>query len=222
MNLKTTLLSAALAFAALPGFAASSTGTDMIFDRSALANVENGTVLTYSQSRSADGEIPIKPLLDRSLRVTLTDHDDGAMTRVQRFQGKAPFGYQEFPASNGNPIPPIFLNSTVAAVTFATKGSVFYIKNRFQDAIYQGGEVSETEVEIDGETHSATRIVYKPFEGDPNVDKMGRAMAAIEVIAVLSDAVPGKIVSVATRSEIDGVEYFNDEIRYVGSDSAGE
>jgi hypothetical protein len=210
------LVVAALSLAA-PAMAADRTGTEMLFDRTALADVEAGSVLRYTHIRHADDKIPLKPLVKRTFVLSIVDGDGGAMTEVRRFNGNAPSGGQNFPASSGNPLPPIFLTSTVNAVTFATKGSSFYIKNRFQDAIYNGGEVSKTEIDVDGETVDATEIIYRPFKDDPNASKMGLAFASLEMQVILSDAIPGDLVSIATRSEVDGVEYFVEEIAFIGT-----
>lgn len=217
MTLKTTLLALTLALST-PAFAAEKTGTEMLFDTAALATVETGTTLRYSHTRTADENIPIQPLNDRQLVISIVEGENGPLSRVQRMDGKSPSGLQEFRATNGNPIPPIFLTSSVRATAFATKGSGFYIKNRFQEAIYNGGEVTETEVEVGGETLAAQRITYRPFTDDPNAKKMGQAFEALVMTVVLSDAVPGKLVSMTTRSEVDGVEYFNEEITFLDAE----
>ncbi len=217
MMLKTALMTLTLALT-VPALASEKTGTEMLFDSSALEGVETGTILRYSHTRTADEKIPTQPIIDRSFIITLVEGESGPISRVSRLDGNAPSGEQEFRASNGNPMPPIFLTSSVNATAFATKGSGFYIKNRFQDAIYNGGDVTDIEVELDGDTVDAKRVSYLPFKDDPNAAKMGAAFEALSITAILSDAVPGKIISLTTRSEVDGVEYFSEEIRLLDAE----
>lgn len=191
------------------------TGTERLFETSQLDNVTNGTALTFSHSRRADPKIPIREITNGKIDVIRIASNDTEHAEVILTNGKQRRKLHHFPTDRGNPVFVTFLESSVSAVTYATKGSPFYIRNRFKDAFGSGGEVSEVEVTIDGTAQAATQVVYRPFDGDQNAARMGKAFEALAVTFVLSDAVPGRFVSMTADATLDDNEFFMEEIRFV-------
>lgn len=200
-------------------FAGTPTGTEMLFDSSSFDDVKIGTTLTYTHARSADENIPIRAIEDGSISIARIEGDGGAERTVVTLQnGKTRRELDHLPADRGNPIFVVFLESSVNSVTFATKGSPFYIRNRIKEAFSSGGKVTETSVEFDGTEVDATQIEYRPFKGDRNANKMGRAFENLSVQFTLSDAVPGQFVSMTTQAKVDDMVFFVEEVRFDGKE----
>lgn len=205
-----------------PGvIAADRSGTEILFDRTSFDDVRAGTIITYTHDRSADEKIPVKPIDGGAVVVNRTGDGEGegdgagkVLVTLEYGEGKGRRTLEHLPADRGNPIFVVFLESSVAAVTYATKGSPFYIRNRIKDAFATGGEVSTGRIEIDGVEAEATHIDYRPLKGDENVDKFGLAFENLMLRFTLSDAVPGRFASMTADAQVDGTVYFSEEMRF--------
>jgi len=196
-------------------FAGTPTGTEILFGSASFDDVKAGTTLSYTHKRSADEKIPVRAISDGHIVVNRIDNEDGADKTIVRLkQGEGKRQLEHLPADRGNPIFVVFLESSVSSVTFATKGSPFYIRNRIKDAFASGGEVSSGTVEVDGEEIDATHIDYRPFKGDRNAERMGAAFENLLVRFTLSDDVPGHFVEMTTVAKIDETVFFIEEVRF--------
>jgi len=180
------VLFAGLAMLSTAAFAGTLTGTEILFGSASFDDVKAGTTLSYTHKRSADEKIPVRAISDGHIVVNRIDNEDGV----------------------------VFLESSVSSVTFATKGSPFYIRNRIKDAFASGGEISSGTVEVDGEEIDATHIDYRPFKGDRNAERMGAAFENLLVRFTLSDDVPGHFVEMTTVAKIDETVFFIEEVRF--------
>jgi len=202
-----------LAIMASSAFGDTPTGTEILFGSSSFDDVEVGATLTYTHQRSADAKIPVRPIENGYATVARIDNSDGVdKTVVTLVQGASPRELDHLPADRGNPIFVIFLESSVSSVTFATKGSPFYIRNRIKEAFSSGGKVSAGPIDWEGREVNATHIEYRPFKGDRNADKMGAAFENLSMRFTLSDAVPGHFVSMTTQAKVDDTVLFIEEI----------
>ncbi len=209
------VLFAGLAMLSTAAFAGTLTGTEILFGSASFDDVKAGTTLSYTHKRSADEKIPVRAISDGHIVVNRIDNEDGAdKTIVTLKQGEGKRQLEHLPADRGNPIFVVFLESSVSSVTFATKGSPFYIRNRIKDAFASGGEVSSGTVEVDGEEIDATHIDYRPFKGDRNAERMGAAFENLLVRFTLSDDVPGHFVEMTTVAKIDETVFFIEEVRF--------
>ncbi len=196
-------------------FAGTPTGTEILFGSSSFDDVEIGATLTYSHQRSADEKIPVRAIKDGHVTIARIEGDEGKdRTVVALTQGAARRELDHLPADRGNPIFVVFLESSVSSVTFATKGSPFYIRNRIKEAFSSGGDVSEEEIEFNGAKVDATHIEYRPFKGDRNAEKMGAAFENLSIQFTLSDDVPGHFVAMTTQAKIEDKVFFIEEVRF--------
>ena len=122
-----------------------------------------------------------------------------------------------WPVSSGNPIVPIFLESTLRTMSRVTGGSTFYIRNRIKEALGTGGTINQIEMQVAGQTVPAQEIVFEPFLKDKNRDRMG-AFRDLKLVFVLSEKVPGDIVSF--RALTDGAAY-SEEISFTRVEEGG-
>lgn len=191
------------------------TGTQKLFDPSSFENVQVGTEITYSFNRSADEKLPTKAVKDGSITIKRTESEsgtDGTVVTINQNGGRREL--DRLPADRGNPIFVVFLESSVGSISFATKGSPFYIRNRIKDAFASGGEISEGSMEIDGAETAVTHIDYHPFKGDRNAAKMGVAFENLSMRFTLSDEVPGHYVALTTQAKVEDTVYFIEEVLF--------
>ena len=215
MRRRALLFAAAAMIAVAPAFAGEKTGTEMLFDTGALNDFTTGAVLNYAHERSADEKIPIHAVESGNIRVSIIEENGKSRSEVKIVNGNERRKLHHFPVTQGNPIFVTFLESSVSSLTFATKGSPFYIRNRMKDAFASGGEITEIKAQVGGSPTTATRIVYAPFREDRNAAKMGLAFEALTMTFVLSDDVPGRFVSMTTEARVDGKQFFVEDVRFI-------
>ena len=69
-------------------------------------------------------------------------------------------------------------------------GSPYYIRNRVKDALVQPAQIETGTAEVDGTTVDTRTVTLRPFESDPNRDRMA-GWADLELRVTMSEAVPG-------------------------------
>ena len=109
-------------------------------------------------------------------------------------------GMGSFPASVGNPMIMVFYESVVRDMAETAGGSPFYIRNRVKDALVQPSEVEPGTAMVNGTQVATKTIRMRPFEGDPNVERM-RGFGALELSVTMSEAVPGWYLSLVAEAE---------------------
>lgn len=114
----------------------------------------------------------------------------------------------QFPASVGNPMIMYFYETVVRDMAESAGGSPFYIRNRVKEALTQPAAVEEGEAIIHGRNVPTVTVRLKPFEKDPNRDRM-RGFGDLEMRVTMSDEVPGWYLSfvaeTAPESNADAV-----------------
>ncbi|RZS52215.1 hypothetical protein [Sphaerotilus mobilis] len=103
----------------------------------------------------------------------------------------------------GNPVTLFFLERDIREMNRRTKGSASYFRKRLRMALYEAATVSDLQVSYRGKMVAARQIVIRPYADDPNKDRFSQ-LAAKQYVFVLSDAVPGTIVSI--RSGVAGAD----------------
>lgn len=207
--------------AALPAFAGPA--SDRVFSTAALDLVETGQQLIYTHVREGTAGETLNPVSDGEIRINLqTGKDQKREAAVTMGPAGKLRPVSIWPASSGNPILPIFLESALRAMSRTTGGSSFYIRNRIKEAMGSGGDMQPVTLDLDGKEVAATRIVFPLFENDKNRDRMGD-FKDMSLTFVLSEEIPGDIVrfTAETPEGANGVAY-REVIAFSAVAGAGE
>jgi len=208
---------AALALALLgTPVAATGAGTDLVFDTSQMAGLEAGRTLAYAHERVAPASIPEGDLEEGRIRLSVEPHSKGLAAHVALEGNGRLRRLDPLPAGEGagNPVLLVFLEQVTRDIAKATGGSPFYLRNRVKDAFRAGGEVRPAD---DG----AARVVrYRPFEADPNGDKLG-AFGTLTLAFTLSEAAPGRFVALEASTGGESPVY-REAIRLIDGTDTGE
>lgn len=108
-----------------------------------------------------------------------TDASDGKpVLHLEQTAGSHSRRIGPFPVSGGDPVVIFFLENTARDMATLTGGSPYYIRNRIKDAVFRGGSVQRE--------GGVTTVTARPFEGDPNADRMG-GFASLELRFVMGE-----------------------------------
>lgn len=208
--------------AATPAIA--ETPGERLFFEGALREVPPGTAIVYGHIREGTRADPNTQLIaDGEIEVRLRLDATGAReAQVAMSSGGQLRELNPFPASTGNPLLMVFLESSLRSMAAITGGSQFYIRNRMKDALFRGGELSDVSVVFKDEVIAAEQIVFRPFSEDKNRDRMGD-FADLELRFVLSDQAPGGfILFSASTPTRDGEEAaYREEITFLDAREEG-
>ena len=197
------MLAATLGMPALAGPA-----SERVFSRTALEQIADDQQAIYTHVRTGE----VRPLENGEIRVTVKAGTNNAREAVVTMGETGQLRpVSKWPASSGNPILPIFLESTLRTVAEATGGSEFYIRNRIKDALGSAGTIEDTELELNGKVISATEITFEPFVNDKNRARLGD-YAGLKMIFVVSETLPGDIVRFSAVTGADGP--YSEEISF--------
>lgn len=100
--------------------------------------------------------------------------------------------------AQGNPVTLYFLEHDIREMKRLTKGSTYYFRKRIRMALYEAATVREASVTYRGRQVPAREIRIQPYRDDPNRARFER-FTGKEYVFVLSDAVPGMVVSIRSR-----------------------
>jgi hypothetical protein len=166
-----------------------------VFGTSHLENIAQPTTLHYAFHRSGSG----RPAFEDKVEMTVTDvMDDGTRNLAfQFFSGAraAPVGAIE--GFRGNPLIMLYLQWDVTEMKDVVGGATRYLRNKIRYAFYEGAEMEETTIELDGKSLPATRIRLRPFLGDSHRDQLGPYQQKLYEI-LLSPEVPGGLYRIRT------------------------
>lgn len=195
--------------------------SERVFSRAALVGLGLDTQAVYSHVREGSAGEALMPIEDGEIRIAIRTGTDGTREAAVTMGTAGELRpVSVWPASSGNPIVPIFLESALRTMARVTGGSAFYIRNRMKEALGARGRIEE--VEIAGATGALTaqHIVFTPFADDQNRARMG-AFADLTLHFTVSDAVPGDIVRfMATTGGETGDTAYRETITFV--DVTGE
>ncbi len=191
---RATFAATILAIALAAGAADAGEAQDRLFATGLLDSVETGHRLVFAHQRSGSAVVgpALAPIENGRVEILLAPSEvsDGRSAEVSLHDGVRVRQLDPVPASAGNPLLMVFMETSVRMMAAATGGSPFYIRNRMRDALRTQDAGVPVEVEIDGATAPGVRYGFRPFAGDPNAGRMG-AFADLEFSFVLSDAAPG-------------------------------
>lgn len=183
---------------ALAGPAGADPVTDLLFADGILQTLPAGEEVRYAHVRRGGAAPDFQPVTEGAM--LLAPGADGLVRLTLVADGRSR-PLPEFPAEGGNPVLLVFLESVVRNMAAETGGSPFYIRNRLKDALGAGGETAEADQPLGSGTVVARVLTLHPFQADPNRARMG-AFADLTLRFAVSDAVPGRIVSLSADTPV--------------------
>ena len=102
----------------------------------------------------------------------------------------------------GNPVTLYFLERDIREMQRLTKGQANYFRKRIRMALFQDARIGEVRFRYRGQLHTGQEIVIQPYLDDPNRARFER-LAGRQYHFLLSDAVPGSVVSILTTIRAD-------------------
>lgn len=190
---------------------------DALFEQPQMKNTTPGSTLKYDYlRRSGINKGPYGPPINDEivLKIAAGKAADSRDIQVQMFSGgnRVPAG--PFEDMGGNPILPLFLENHLKGVAGLLGGNPRYIKNGIRKGLRDKAAITPIQVDYKGKKVDGWQIVTKPFEGDPQTDKM-RGLDTLTYTFVTSPEVPGEIVSIeAKATKPDGGELLEEKISY--------
>lgn len=208
----------------LGGPAAAESPGERLFFEGALRDLAIGATIVYEHRRGGTSATEATQSIDDGeVRVQASLSDEGArQARIAFSRDGKQNQRQSFPASIGNPLLMIFLESNLRSMATITGGSSFYIRNRIKEALRSGGRIARVKASYQGATVDAEEIVFRPFIEDKNRDKMGE-FGELELRFLLSPSVPGGFLlfSASTPERQGGAFAFREEIAFHNVEEAG-
>lgn len=200
--MKSILTALLLAFAT-PLFA---NGEAVILKTGTLADFDRSSTLVYAQDITLAQDQTLAEREIGEVILSADPKDDGnVMLAFHKDDGKRALG--RFPQSVGNPLFMYFVEAVIRDMAGFTGGSPFYIRNRVKNALVNGTEITDGTIIHNGQNIDATIAVMRPFENDPNRERM-QGFQDLTLAATLSEAVTGWYVSLeATAATDDTVVY---------------
>ena len=194
------------------------TAGERLFFEGAFSAVTAGDTLVYGHRRDGSKLNETSPgIEDGEIQITLRESAEGAReAQVALLADGKRRQLNAMPASTGNPLLLLFLESSLRAMAGITGGSPFYIRNRMKEALRSGGEIEHVEATVDGQSVDAEQIVFRPFAEDKNRDRMGE-FADLELRFLLSEKAPGGFIlfSASTPGADGAAPAFREEIAFM-------
>jgi len=174
----------------------------LIYATPHLANTAAGDTLEYRYTRRGP-DVP--DLQDSATLDVVTEHEDGRRdVQVTFLSEERRVPLPDFDGWRGNPILLAMLEHVALEMSAETGGGAVYFRNRIRDAMAsEQAELDSVQAEWRDEGIEATRLRFQPFVGDAYLG--GRPdYTATEFSLVLSEAVPGGVVSVEVDANDNG------------------
>jgi len=190
--------------------------SDLLFDRPQWQAAQAGAALNYRYARKSPLADVFGDDIEDTIGLTL---DPGASpeartVHVNMFSQKRHRAAGPFEDSTGNPVLVLFLENHVETLAKVLQANPRYLKNAIRAGLRDRASVTPTTVEIGGESAPAWRVVTKPFDGDPNKERM-RGLDGLTYSFVAADKVPGAIQSISIEAVgADGTRLFSESVTY--------
>jgi hypothetical protein len=146
-------------------------------------------------------------------------HPDG--TKYVSFEFLTGARHAFFPAVDdfsGNPLLMVFLEHDVDAMRDQVGVAAAYFRNRIRAAFVDRAQMSDTSIQLDGQTVPARRITLKPFADDHRFDRLPTIQGKTYDF-VLSDRVPGQLAELGTATPADpaaGAPAWTERLSFIG------
>jgi len=162
---------------------------DLLFKTGTLDDLPGQAALVYRRDVE-NSLLPQAATRDTGEITVALDGEAGEDALMTFSQGEASRTIGSFPASVGNPMIMYFVETVARDMAESTGGSPFYIRNRMKEALLRPSEIREVEADFDGHPVAARALTLRPFENDPNRERM-HGFADLSLTVTMSEAVPG-------------------------------
>lgn len=166
-----------------------------------LKGLKAGTTLNYRYRHQGEGD----EAFEDGAKVVLAKREDGGCcaARGEFLSGARKLQLPEVQSPVGNPVLLYFLERDIRQMNKITKGSASYFRKRIRMALYQDAGVRDTQALYKGKAVAAKEIIIRPYLDDPNRAKFEQ-FTRKQYVFVLSDAVPGSVVSIRSTATPEG------------------
>jgi hypothetical protein len=172
----------------------------LIFDANHLQAVKSPSDIYYSYSVAVTKKEMFGPGFKDSVRLHVEDEKpDSAKknTTLFMYTGERQRNPITLNDRTSNPIILMFLEQDLWDMRQRIGGQAGYFKARVAAALRDAVHIEETKIQVAGKEVPATRVTFKPFEKDPNADRLAMFQTKVYEFT-LSDAVPGQVVELRT------------------------
>ena len=174
---------------ALAGMTGADETYDMLFRDGTLDALPRQAALIYRRDVSNDRVPEAADRATGQIELSLPGGPDN-MAELRFVQGEKHRKMGAFPASVGNPMIMVFVESVIRDMAEAAGGSPFYIRNRVKDSLTRPADSEEITLDIGGKSAAAQTVTLRPFAGDPNVGRMS-GFGDLVLTVTMSEQVPG-------------------------------
>ena len=143
----------------------------------------------------------------------LSGGEGAGMAKLELRQGDKSRSLGVFPVSVGNPMIMVFYESIVRDMAATAGGSPFYIRNRVKEELLQPTAVTTGEAMLDGERIEVRTVRMRPFDGDPNADRM-LGFGNLEMVVTMSDDVPGWYLNLKAAAGPGETPVYSTDMRF--------
>ena len=163
---------------------------ELLFREGVLDAIDPAATLIYRRETSNTLRPEVAERAAGDVALQLSGGEGAGMAKLELRQGDKSRSLGVFPVSVGNPMIMVFYESIVRDMAATAGGSPFYIRNRVKEALLQPTAVTTGEAMLDGERIEVRTVRMRPFDGDPNADRM-LGFGNLEMVVTMSDDVPG-------------------------------
>lgn len=188
---------------------------EILFAHPHLSGVASGSELTYRLERSStDTQRLGQPFSDDiKLTVKAVAANGARDIDLRIFTGERARDVNSISGLTGNPLLVMFLDRSVGNLVQLTGGTAPYFKDRLRAGLRDKAMSEATKAEFEGRMLDATRIVVRPFVGDPNAARMlGYEGAQFEFL--VANAAPGTLLELKSEftSDLPGAPKLTERI----------
>ena len=166
-----------------------------------LESLKPPTRLKYSFTKRGTLEAPFSDTV--ALNLARTDKGRCCKASGDFLTAERRMPLPEVDDAEGNPVILYFLEHDIREMNRLTKGSTNYFRKRIRMALFEGATLRDVSASYRGKPVAAKEIVIRPFVDDPNRARFEQ-FTQKQYVFVLSDAVPGSVVSIRSSAVAAG------------------
>ena len=178
--------------------AAADTVTHRVFDAGLLAGVQQPTLFRYRYEMQGQA---VNPPFTSHIEMDVREVADDGQKAVyfDMFEGPNRRQFGPTTAQDQNPLVLVFLQRDVTQMANLTGGAGVYFQQQIRKAFNDPVEAEAIEVEIGDRKLPASRLVIRPFQNDPSIERFPKFKDKAYEFVVAPD-VPGGIYRLASRT----------------------